>query len=239
MKNITTFLAIVFFTTSIFAHTDANKEEEHVQQDARAFLQGIFDENSRHIKKHLTSELATIQDGQTPLATVVSCSDSRVQSDTIDSTPVNNLFYIRNIGNQIETTLGSVKYGVRYLHTPVLLIIGHVDCGAVGAALGDYKHKPKALRKELHTFDFPEGITKKNGVILNVHNQVDTALKHFKEEVQDKSLVVIGAVYDFKNEYKQGYSRLIVVNLNGEKDPKVISESSYFKGMNHVKIGVE
>ncbi|XVN42932.1 MAG: hypothetical protein RCG15_01060 [Candidatus Rickettsia vulgarisii] len=32
--------------------------------------------------------------------------------------------YIRNIGNQIDTAMDLVKYGVKYLNTSVLLIIG-------------------------------------------------------------------------------------------------------------------
>ena len=38
---------------------------------------------------------------------------------------------------------------------------------------------------------------------------------------------IIGAIYDFKNKYKQGYNRLIILNLNGEKDPKIIAKSPY------------
>lgn len=238
MHNFITFFLIIFFTSKILANQEP-KMDEHIQQEAQALLKNIFDDNASHVRKNLDPKLTEIQKGQKPRATVVSCSDSRVQSVTIDDTPINNLFYIRNIGNQIDTALGSVKYGVRYLHTPVLLIIGHVDCGAVNAALGDYSKKPKALRKELYTFDFPEGITAKDGIIHNIHNQVKTALELFHNEVKENKLVIIGTVYDFKNEYKKGYNRLIVVNLNGEENPEVISKSKYFKGIDSIKIGVK
>ena len=101
------------------------------------------------------------------------------------------------------------------------------------------KKKPQDLRKELYTFDFPDGISDKDGVVHNIYNQVDTALKMFVPEVKDSKLVVIGAIYDFKNEYKQGYNRLIIVNLNGEKDPKVIAKSHYLKGIKDLKIEVK
>ena len=48
--------------------------------------------------------------------------------------PDNDLFMVRNIGNQMATAEGSVEYGVRHLHTPLLLIIGHAACGAIKAA---------------------------------------------------------------------------------------------------------
>lgn len=237
MRNFITFFLIIFFTSKVLAD-QTPKMDEHIKQEAQTLLKNIFEDNASHVRKTPDPELAKIQKGQTPRATVVSCSDSRVQSVTIDNTPINNLFYIRNIGNQIDTALGSVKYGVLYLHTPVLLIIGHVDCGAVNAALGDYRSKPKAVRKELYTFDFPQNITAKEGVIINVHNQVRTALELFSNEVQQNKLIIIGTVYDFKNEYKKGYNRLIVVNLNGEKNPEVISKSKYFEGIHDIKIGV-
>lgn len=210
---------------------------ENMNDRARSFLQDIFHDNAKHVNKHKDGTLRAIQTGQIPRATVVSCSDSRVQSSTIDDTPINDLFFIRNIGNQLENAKGSVMYGVQYLHTPVLLIMGHVDCGAIKAAIGNYKQMPQELRKELYTFDFPSGISEKDGVVYNIHNQVGTALEMFASEVKDNKLVVVGAVYDFQNEYKQGYNRLIVVNLNGEKDPQKIKESPYLQGINDLKIG--
>lgn len=137
-KLIICFLTLLF-ANGVLADSDSDK---NIQDQARALLHNIFNDNSRHlIRKNMDVELFNIQDGQTPRATIVSCSDSRVQSSTIDDTPINDLFYIRNIGNQIESAKGSVRYGVQYLHTPVLLIIGHVECGTIKAAIGDYKKK--------------------------------------------------------------------------------------------------
>ena len=228
MRNFITFFLILFLAGKIFAN-----------QEVQPILKNLFDDNASHVKKNLDSELAKIQQGQTPGITVVSCSDSRVQSSTLDNTPINNLFSIRNIGNQIATATGSVKYGVRYVKTPVLLIIGHVDCGAVKAAVGGYTPKSKALHKELETLQFPNNTTEKDGVVVNVHNQVKSALELFSKEVKEDKLVIIGTVYDFKNEYGKGFNRLIVVNLNGEQDPKVISKSDHLKGITDVQVGVQ
>ena len=56
-----------------------------------------------------------------------------------------------------------------------------------------------------------------------------TFLLKFKKLVLEKELIVIGAVYDFQDTYKQGLGRLIVINVNGEKDPEKITKSEYFK----------
>ena len=82
--------------------------------------------------------------GQSPRATVITCADSRVQSNAWDQTPENDDFTVRNIGNQVSNALGSVEYGVEELHTPLLLVVGHTGCGAVKAAMG----KPDELTAE-------------------------------------------------------------------------------------------
>lgn len=43
-----------------------------------------------------------------------------------NKTPEGDLFVIRNIGNQIATSRGSVQYGVNHLGYSLLLIVGAV-----------------------------------------------------------------------------------------------------------------
>jgi carbonic anhydrase len=57
---------------------------------------------------------------------------------------------VRNIGNQIATAEGSVEYGVRHSHTPLLIIVGHVACGAIKAATGNYSSESDAIKHELN-----------------------------------------------------------------------------------------
>lgn len=158
-------------------------------------------------------------DGQHPRATVVTCSDSRVHTHALDSTPDGDLFMVRNIGNQLSTAEGSVEYGVHHLHTPLLLIVGHVACGAIKAASGDYSSESAAIRRELDTIQIPKGEAGLNSVRLNVNNQVRQAMDKFEQEVVSGRLTVVGAIYDFRNEMKQGQGKLNFVNVNGETDP--------------------
>jgi len=68
---------------------------------------------------------------QEPYITLITCSDSRVQTEVLGIEPVNNVFVIRNIGNQLLSNIGSVDYGIYHLKTPLLIIMGHVRCGAL------------------------------------------------------------------------------------------------------------
>ena len=65
------------------------------------------------------------------------CSDSRVQSEAFRIQNVNDLFIVRNIGNQVINSSGSIEFGIRFLKTPVLLIVGHSGCGAIEAVVNN------------------------------------------------------------------------------------------------------
>lgn len=74
--------------------------------------------------------------GQKPFAAILSCSDSRVPPELIFDQGLGDLFIIRNAGNIIDViSLGSVEYAVEHLHTPLLVVLGHQQCGAVTATV--------------------------------------------------------------------------------------------------------
>ncbi|MCA9508693.1 MAG: carbonic anhydrase [Myxococcales bacterium] len=198
----------------------------------RSFLTSIFRDNKDHVENISHKHFKSFSEHQTPRATVLSCSDSRVQADAFHKDPVNDLFWIRNIGNQMKPTEGSIEYGVNNLHTPILMIVGHTNCGAVHAALGDYSKEAQSVRKELDNLHLTHGINPNSAVIENVDNQVAFALNKYKNKIANKSLVVLGLIYDFRDDLKKGRGRLILVNLNGEKDPSSIRKSIYLKDLN-------
>ena len=59
--------------------------------------------------------------------------------------------------------------------------------------------------------------------MLNVNHQVATALDMFADRVTERELIVVGAVYDFRNDMKQGYGSLNIVNVNGHTEPAKIA----------------
>jgi carbonic anhydrase len=78
-------------------------------------------------------------------ATVLSCSDSRVPVELIFDAGVMELFVVRVAGNVCDTDeIGSIEYGLEHVHTPLLVVLGHTQCGAVTAvtqALHGHGHK--------------------------------------------------------------------------------------------------
>ena len=193
---------------------------------ARTYIREVADDNTVYMAKG-PDFFRAFAESQKPRATVIACADSRVQSGAYDASPENDDFTIRNIGNQVGTSLGSVQYGIDHLHTPVLMIIGHTGCGAVKAALQNKDELPTAIRKEIDQLHVHvtsgKGVTEDrkwlNAVIENIHDQVKEALRIFGARVNAGDLTIIGAIYDFRNDLAKGHGRLAVIDVNGVDDP--------------------
>jgi carbonic anhydrase len=78
---------------------------------------------------------AQIAPAQRPFAVLFGCSDSRLAAEIIFDRGLGDLFVVRTAGHVIGTeVLGSVEYGVDVLECPLVVVLGHDACGAVGAA---------------------------------------------------------------------------------------------------------
>jgi carbonic anhydrase len=80
--------------------------------------------------------------GQCPFAIVLTCADSRVPPDIVFDRGLGDLFVCRTAGNVIDPiVMGSMQYALEHYHPPILLVLGHQNCGAVEATLG-YLRQP-------------------------------------------------------------------------------------------------
>jgi carbonic anhydrase len=90
------------------------------------------------VQKEILADLAK---GQHPYATILSCSDSRVPPELIFDAGFGELFIIRVAGNVLSPEIaGSLQYAGRHLHTPLFVVLGHTNCGAVAAAIDTRLH---------------------------------------------------------------------------------------------------
>lgn len=216
-----------------FIYKISAKSSMETSNIIRSFLDQILGDNKEHMNKIKRDEYKIFEKAQTPRATVIMCSDSRVQTKAITSMDVNDLYVVRNIGNQVINSSGSIEFGIRFLKTPVLLIIGHSGCGAVEAVVNGIDVQNGCIERELETIDV-EGECLNDAILQNVHCQVRTSMRKFKKLVQEKKLVIIGAIYDFQDTYKRGLGRLIVINVNGEKSSDLIKIHPYLQDISHL-----
>ena len=73
---------------------------------------------------------------QEPFAIIIGCSDSRVSPEIIFDQGIGDLFVVRVAGNVVgPLELDSIDYAALYLHSSVLLVLGHERCGAVNAVI--------------------------------------------------------------------------------------------------------
>ncbi|GAA1627473.1 carbonic anhydrase [Georgenia ruanii] len=78
---------------------------------------------------------AALAQDQHPYAVLFGCSDSRVAAEIIFDQGLGDLFVVRTAGQVLDTTvIGSIEYGVDVLGAPLVVVLGHDRCGAVGAA---------------------------------------------------------------------------------------------------------
>jgi carbonic anhydrase len=78
----------------------------------------------------------SIANKQKPFAALFGCSDSRLAAEMIFDVGLGDLFVVRNAGQVIaETILGSLEFAVEVLGVPLILVLGHDECGAVRSAM--------------------------------------------------------------------------------------------------------
>jgi carbonic anhydrase len=141
---------------------------------------------------------------QHPIACVLTCMDSRVPPEIIFDQGIGNLFVLRVAGNiQDDDILGSIEYAVEEKKVRLLIVMGHTNCGAIGAAFGNVDSSAKELyeliahvkRAIVPNDQPPYDATAKNNVKLTMED----ILQHspsVKRKYDDQELLLAGALYD-------------------------------------------
>lgn len=79
---------------------------------------------------------------QKPFVAVLSCSDSRVPIEIIFDAGLGDIFSVRTAGHVLSKEVkGSLEYAVKNLGVRLVVILGHENCGAINAAVQNYKNK--------------------------------------------------------------------------------------------------
>ncbi len=108
-------------------------------QDPRDVLAALLAGNRRFVEGRATTRTPRpeLAGGQSPVAVVLACADSRVAPEIVLDQDLGEIFVVRAAGHPAEdpAVLGSVEYGVEALGARLVLVLGHEGCGAVAAAV--------------------------------------------------------------------------------------------------------
>ena len=95
------------------------------------FIEGAPQHPRQDVERR--EELANKQE---PHAALFGCSDSRLAAEIIFDKGIGDLFVVRNAGQVIsDSVVGSLEYAVSVLGVPLIVVLGHDECGAVRAAI--------------------------------------------------------------------------------------------------------
>lgn len=165
---------------------------------------------------------AQLAGGQTPVAALFGCADSRLGAEIIFDAGLGDLFVVRNAGQVVgDTVIGSLEFAVGELGIPLIVVLGHDSCGAVAAAIQsiDADSEPQSFHLQ-RVIDMIVPSVKRAHRALGVQSGDDHALDprevgrlHIEasvgallersvlisEAVATGKLAVVGANYDLAN----------------------------------------
>jgi carbonic anhydrase len=171
--------------------------------------QRFVTDNPAHLRQDfgLRQELAK---EQKPFAALFGCSDSRLSAEIIFDVSLGDLFVVRNAGQVIaETILGSLEYAVEVLGVPLILVLGHDECGAVrttmNAAEGSSLPEGEFIHNLVQRITPTVLAAKANGLheideITDLHvrdtiNELIARSSLIAERIESGKLAVVGANY--------------------------------------------
>ena len=227
------FLAIVLVSAGLLNHKSFTRAAEPaaagnsakekkttvVLKSAEQALKELVEGNARFVSgktenpRRSPADFRAVADAQYPEAVVVACADSRVGPELLFDTGVGDLFVVRVAGNVVDgagvTVKGSIEYAVAELHVPLIVILGHSNCGAVKAAVTHIDHKdslPGAINGlvELIKPAVAQAKSQPGDVVANAtRDNVKIGVEKLKQlqpivapGVKSGSVTVVGAVYD-------------------------------------------
>jgi carbonic anhydrase len=135
-------------------------------------IERLMKGNARYVSGNINtndsykSAAIGLKHGQNPYAVILSCADSRVSPELCFDEGPGDLFVNRIAGNYVTTDLlGSIEYGTLVLKSPLVMVLGHTECGAIKAA----------MKAEQENTDFP-------GHIQSIASHIGAAVRSAKQQ---------------------------------------------------------
>jgi len=179
-------------------------------------LRRLMEGNQRYaannsVIKDFAAGRAARATAQYPRAAVLGCADSRVAPELAFDQGPGEVFVVRLAGNFVnDDGLASLEYGVRFLGVPLIMVLGHSNCGAVDATIKVLKddaklpgHLPELVSSIKPAVEAARKTNASNlleeAIAENVRHNVARlrdAKPIISEAVTARKIRVVGGVYD-------------------------------------------
>ncbi len=201
-----------------FADSPATPPKPGNVLSPEAALKRLMAGNQRYVSgsvrtRDFDADRSALTLGQNPFAGILGCADSRVTPEYAFDTGRGDLFVCRVAGNFAETDdIASFEYAVAVLGVPLILVLGHGNCGAVASTIKAVKDGEKfpghisslvrALRPAVQqSLDQPGDLLDnaiRRNVLLNVARLKKTA-PILSKAVEERRLLITGGIYDLRS----------------------------------------
>ena len=164
------------------------------------------------------AQLSDLSAAQAPFAIILGCSDSRVPAEIVFDQGLGDLFVIRVAGNIVAPSqVGSVEFAAAQFGTPLVVVLGHTNCGAIDATIAELRRPSAEQSPNLHSIvdrirpsiqpllltemkDHPE-LLRTTAVRANIQastNHLRHGSQILEQLIQEKGRLVVGAEYSLE-----------------------------------------
>ena len=145
--------------------------------------------------------------GQRPFTIILTCSDSRLPTETVFDCGLGDLYVLRIAGNTLsDIFLAGIEYAVQFFSTPLCVVLGHTGCGAIQATydqLKDATLSPPSsnIRSLLNSIAAGKKLPKNPNELAwdNIRRNVQRIQNEsqlIRDRVKEKRLRVVGGIYE-------------------------------------------
>ncbi|WP_257099005.1 carbonic anhydrase [Pseudovibrio flavus] len=178
-------------------------------------LRRLMEGNKRYIQGSAKAgdffeSVEALEVAQFPFAAILGCSDSRVAPEIAFDTGLGDLFVVRVAGNVVTPEgIASLEFTTAELGTPLIMVLGHSNCGAVEASIqsiDDGKTLPGSLPSLVELIKPAVEAAKQGGGDLldrSIRQNVLLGMKALtdqsdilKQRVDEGKLKIVGGIYD-------------------------------------------
>ena len=200
---------------------EALADESKRPQNADEALKALMEGNKRFVNSlkkgpgRSSKRRKELAAGQNPFVSILACADSRVAPEIIFDQGLGDLFVVSVAGNIVNFTnygiQGSLEYGALVLGTPLIMVLGHSECGAVAAAIeslqkdtqfpGSINDIAQSIEPAVEKAKAEKGNLLLNSIISNVQmgvNKLNNSDPVISDLVKKGKVKVVGANYDLK-----------------------------------------